>query len=723
MNVAAPAATTVFLCSDIGEYARAACEILEAGMPLRGVPLLDGDRPAEQLDALFPNRLLRSARPAGGAVAGGVEALARRLLAARPCDGDPERILVTEAGAPDSIPAIFYALATGRSVVLAKDMSASEKALDGAGSAILAGRAELFGKTYLKRLLDWSQIAPAPRQLGIVTGRDLAQSCDLFAKSLLARDGPGETGRDPAYELIGAHGNEIHLDFRDRVLCGRVPRPRAIGDFDCGIGCPHQERLEADRIRARTILLVSCDGFTPAGGLAPSDFSLLFRLLDGQACAILAPYKHVQANENVLVMVEAMARSGYSLGEIAYLVNARANVGALPDYGYLVLGDPEFQALPAANPPAEVPKITDTSHGILVRTRCGPDRHALSLRVPAPQSDEPLAVLPVSARLRAANIFFALGMSPAAEMMEVTLFSDERLPEGPVEFAIVKARRPAMAKISEAVERLHKLRLFRSIFGESEAANSHEKAIRDLLGMAVTFPRPIEIAMGQNMLLNFDRLVRSEFTQLQGALCDAILAALARRRIWISQEYGGLFARVQRAGPGHDGECPHCANHVTAWAYEDWLNGFASRHVLICSRCGIIADGPSESPVAVEFETIGCFQRSEERMTIRIRNLGDLPLGVSLAVQLNDWKAAGVQGTDCRVDFAIGPGETRTHCATLHFPEAFQDDILSVQLFLVSDMLDLFFVSQKVRSVVRGIRTTPYSPAPLSVEGSQTPHP
>lgn len=696
-----PPAPEVRICSDLGSYAREARALLDAGVETAAVPVLEGGRGEGQLQHLFPGMTLRRT---GGSMRGdgdGARDIAEALLAGGPA-GDPRRVLLAQTGSPDSIPAILYGLATGRRVELAADLRSFEAPLAGATSAILAGPAAAFGKAFLRHTLHWAQSTPdAPRQLGILTGRDSFQSADLVAKMLLSPRGGARAGDSAAladYELIGAHGNEIHLEYRDRVLCGRFSALAAGGDgaFDCGIGCPHANRMEASLIRARTVFLVSCDGFTPAGGLAPSSFSLLFSLLDGPATAVLAPYKHVQANESLLLMIESMARSGYSLGEIAYAANARGNRGILADYGYLVLGDPETRAVQAGSASAELAEITETDRGVIVHAAAGADQRALSLTVPAPRVGPPLAVLPMSEALRAAAPFVALGPHPAADRVEVTLFAETPLPEGPLEFALVDAAAADPALLAEAQRRLDGCRLFDSILGAGEVGRCGETALRDLLRAAAAFPRPVESSAAQIRMLHLDAVVRAGFAELRAKLGDALLEALAERRLWISQDYGELFARVRRAGAEHDQECPHCANHVTAWLYEDPLTALSSRHVHICDRCGIISDVSAEGPLAVAFETIGHFVGLKQPLAITLSNRGESPLDLSLAVQLNEWRRAGLSGTACRAELVLAPGETRTHGAVLHLPASFTDDIVSVQLFIVDTSLDLSFASQKV---------------------------
>jgi hypothetical protein len=703
-------------CGDTVTYIDAACATLRAGTALSYIPIIGDMATVEDLDRLLPQTRLRAVLPSNLTTNEARPDSLDRLLESAGQPGDSHRMLIVERHAPEAVPAVFFALATRRSVVLTNDLADYPARLAGSDSAILAASPDRLGKRFLKSLLDWSQSgAAAPRQLGVLTGRNVVQIANTCAKLLIARarHASGAWLPDPRlalgaasceFELIAAHGNEIHMNYRrDKTLCGRIASlTLADSDaFDCGCNCPLDNRVDASTIAATTVLLMSCDAFTPSGGVAPSNFSVLFRLLDGQPSAVLAPFKHVQANEPLLIMMEAMARSGYTLGEIAHLINARANVGILPDYGFLVLGDPEIRVV---SPPArgvDAVKITETSRGLVVRAELDHGCHALTVTVPTVCSDSPLAVLPISANARSPGTFFALGRSSEEETTDVTLFREVAFERGLFEFALMPACRPGEGELSRGRDALNRARLLTHVFGSGDALATAEAAIWRLLKTAVAFPRPIELACNQKIMINLNEATENLITDLRRCACDRILEILAERRIWISQEYAELYADVRRAGPEFDSDCPHCGNAFVAWAYVDRITHLPRRHVLICNRCGIIADTPADTPLRVSFPTIGNFRIRDEVVEISVTNIADTPVEVSLALQLNEWRTQGLNGFGCRTEFDINPKETCSHTVRLQFPEGFHDDILSVQLFLVDGSLDVLFFSQKVQSTVR----------------------
>ena len=650
-----------FACS--GTYAAAACATLRAGTVLARIPVIGDAATVERLGRLIPWTRVRTAVPPDAAADAEPADPVDRLLQAVDAPRDPRRVLLVERGAPEAVPAIFFALATGRTVMLTDDLSEYPVQLAGTRSAILAGPAHRFGKRFLKELLDWTQARePAARQLGTLTGRNAAHLSEICTKLLIARrrhaagvwlpDPVAAPGAACEFELIAAHGNEIHLNYReDQVLCGRKASfaPSAPDAFDCGRNCPLENRVDASAVAASTVLLMSCDAFSPSEGLAPSDFRLLFRLLEGQPCAVLAPFKHVQANDALLLMVEAMARTGCTLGEIAHRINARANIGTLPDYGFLVLGDPEITVTGREGRDAGAVKISETSGAVVVLTELDGARHAFTELVPAIDAVAPLAVLPISANSRSPDIFFSLGWSGDVGTIDVTLFRKDPFEPGPFEFALMPAYQPDDGELEHGRVVLHRARLLTHIFGACEALATAETALRGLLKMACAFPRPIELAVSQQIMLNLDSVMAERVADLRRSACDRILEALATRRIWISQEYAELFADLRRAGPAHDCACPHCGNEAVAWAYADRITHLPSRHVLICSRCGIISDVPAQTPLRVAFPTIGRFRAREQPVAVQVTNTTDTPAAVSLALQLNEWRTQGLSGTGCRV--------------------------------------------------------------------------
>ena len=159
----------VCACNDTMAYAAAACANLRGGTAVARIPVIGDTATVGRLSRLIPWTRLRTAAPPEAAVSAERTDPVDRLLQVGGAPHDPRRLLLVERGSPEAVPAIFFALATGRTVTLTEDLSEYPARLAGARSAILAGSAHRFGKRFLKELLDWAQTREAaPRQLGIL---------------------------------------------------------------------------------------------------------------------------------------------------------------------------------------------------------------------------------------------------------------------------------------------------------------------------------------------------------------------------------------------------------------------------------------------------------------------------------------------------------------------------------------------------------------------------
>ncbi len=708
MNIAHVLDLQIVPCEDAGHYAEIAAEALTEKPGMTLLPILGGATDAARLCALLPGSSTFPLAPKRSSKA----PLAQLSALATAETGS---VLVTEIDTPEALPAAFYAAATGRRLILVEDLSIYREVLVDAEDAMIAAPASRFSKRWLAELLDWAQTdTRSPGSLGLLTGRSAEHLSEIVVKLLAAKvrhaegrffQGP-EVGsapdEDPEFVLIGAHGNEIHLGFgEDSTLCGRrADVTPDINDFDCGRCCPIVNRIDAASITATTVFLMSCDGFTPADGLAPQDFSLLFRLLDGNTAAVLAPFKHIQANEPLVILIEAMARTGYPIGEIAHILNARTNGGALPDPGFLVLGDPALCVVARDGPVIGSVSATETPRGLVLRGDLGNGCRAVTLTVQQPDDAGALAVMPMTENMRADRCYFTLGVGTGGQM-DVTLFRDGEFAEGQTEVALMPAARVADDALRNGAVSLDRVHLIKAVFGTDAKL---EQAILDLRGLLVAgaaFPRPIEAISFQQTLLQFDAAWNQRLAVLRAAAADQALAALAKKRVWISQEYTEFFPDVRRAGPERDHLCPYCGNGAVVWRYTDRVTDRTPRDLSICNRCGIIADVPISFRVVAQMDGVGTATSSKTPIEVNLTNRGDRACGVSLALQVNEFESADVTATSGRVDLELAPGECSTHRVELTFPKGFQDDILSIQLFLIDDDMELSFFSQKVRAAIR----------------------
>ncbi len=619
-------------------------------------------------------------------------------------DQGSDDLLVVMGDEAETIPAIAYGLLTGRRVV-AWD-GADLSMLEGASSMMIAGAATHFGKALLRRVVDWPTVsATHPPLVGLLTGRDAAHLSVIAARLLMLRalqdagsyqsatQTPGGPG---GFEVIAAHGNEIHLGYGDdAVLCGRRTHwPfQPPGTFDCGRACRLDKRVSASDLKAATVFLMSCDGFTPTGGLAPPDVSLLFALLDGPVAAVLAPFRHVQANEPLVTLIEALAHTGAPLGKIAHVLNGRANRTIWPDPSFLVLGDPHVRVAPPASvAPA---RLMPTARGTVVTLTPSPGARAATVALQGVDGEGPLAVLPLTPATAAAGMMATFAVS-AHGAIEVTVFRDRPFDEGPFEFAVVPAAQPDPAVFGRGRAALKRSTLLGHLFGEDDDVRAARAALTNLLDLAAAFPRLIEAVGSQALLSLAIPALGVRLDRLRQAHAASLVERLATKRIWLSQDYADLYAQVRRRDPAHDFSCDSCGARTVTWLYADPVRGHEERHVCLCDRCGIVADQPARAPVTLSCDSIATPKTPQMPVTVALTHCGDTPASVSLVVQLNEWRTSGVTGSDWCVELLLPPHETIHHVARLELAADMPDDIVSVQVFAIDQDLRLYMRGQKI---------------------------
>ncbi|WP_162901651.1 DUF1631 domain-containing protein [Breoghania sp. L-A4] len=674
--------------------------------------------PSALLDALM--RSLETGRPiVFDAAATG----AKRPPAPSPSI-DGARLMIVNRNSALSLPAALYADATGRRLITLETLEDLEPQLSGQrpASVMLASDRHDFTKSRLQALLAWSQGADGPADFGILSGRSAKQASGIVARLLMHRDfhaggqslmRPPDLEPIPAaamtpmeYYVIGAHGNEMHLDHMDdEVLCGANAAPDPSG-FDCTRNCPYDNRFAAREIPAHALLLLSCDAFTLADGLAPPGVNLLMSLLDGMAASVLAPFKHVQFNEGLILLAGALLKGGFSLGGIARRLNERARNGTLPDPAYLVLGDPELTM--AAQDPIVAARVAPEPGGLVLELRSN-GAPALETTIAYDPDDTdgplpPLALEPLGETLRDPDIFYTLTPRPAARALTITLFARDRLPKGPLLFRVEQAARLGPVDHDDILGRLNRLSLISEIGLDNRAARCAKASILSFLRAAAGFPRPVELAMGQSMVRNIDALVAADFKSLRRASLRAMLEELEHKRVWISQRYAHAYPHIARAGPRADGVCPHCAEHTTCWRYEDTCLHFPPRRLWVCNQCGIIADVPAEPTATIALATVAALPAPTQRQTFTIANCTQDPLGIGYCLHFNAWGQLGIKADGNIGEATLAPGEEIERTATFHFPEGFPDDVVSMQFFAMTDAMDLYFLSQKMRAQVRHVQ-------------------
>ncbi len=166
---------------------------------------------------------------------------------------------------------------------------------------------------------------------------------------------------------LHCHGDGAHANFNSVVLCGVADTyEHAVDGHDSGCVCdggaprckrvhgPERRPFRFGDIRARRMCLFTCNGFSVAGDVYPSDSSFILSAAEGFPAAILTTDRRLRFEPWLFPAVHDML-NGESLATVGTWLNDLCTFadGARP---YLVYGDPS----PIANPnPSQTSPLTD----------------------------------------------------------------------------------------------------------------------------------------------------------------------------------------------------------------------------------------------------------------------------------------------------------------------------------------------------------------------------
>lgn len=648
--------------------------------------------------------------------------------------GDEKRLVIARVGSVSALPAAVYAEMTGKNFTGLTDLDDVEDQLTKLNplSIILADDLDRITKSFLSGMLKWSHKAGNdPVLLGIMTGQSFAQLSGIVCRLLVHRDFRSQGGHlfePPSPEsvpvqhmepmefcIITAHGNEMHLRHSaDEVLCGAVGIAPNGGDkFDCERQCPHRKRVRSSAVPAHAICALSCDAFTLGDGLVPPEFNILLNFLNGWASTVLAPFKHVQGNMGLSVLANALIHSGYSIGEVAQRLNAVCRLDDVPDYSYLVLGDPDVVPKSGATRSDTLVATARSHDGLDVACEAG-QASALEIVIPFQEvlevfgsSARRLAVEPLSESLQSPDIYFSLRHTPDAAALSICVFGKNALPVDTLVFRLIVAEGFSDHDRKMAFDHLKHLNALANIEFLIPTVRSTEAQILSTMRTAIAYPRAIELLQGHAIVRGIASILTNEFRSARQDILHAILDEMACKRIWISQIYAPAYPIVRQLDT-RNGICDFCGNALTAWSYQDGFTDLFDRTVVICDRCGISEDRPAAAELEIKLATCQSLTSVTHRQAFSVRNRSTRTIELSLLHQFNEWQQLGIEVDPGIEEFTLAAGEQVDKSAVFRFPPDLPDGLLQMQFFALTDRFCLQFVGQKVKSVVRakGMETT-----------------
>jgi biotin carboxylase len=649
-----------------------------------------------------------------------------------PAAGRPDHLIIAHSQSPLAVAAAFYAAEADKRLCLVDNLNDVERMLQGQNlsSVMLVDDFATFNKGFLERLLQWSmESCAAPLPLGILTAYSPNEFSALVWRLLIHRDfhRSGHRSAEPEglerltlqsmkpveYYVISEHGNEMHMHHgHHEVICGAFSsafKRAGTPVFNCEINCPHEGRVRSSEVLAHNVIILSCNTFTLGDGIVPPEYAVILNFLNGWPTSIIAPFKHVQSNLGMAILVDALIRSGYSLGEISQRLNSVTQLGTRPDYAYVLIGDPEV--VPSASDQPVYAPISVEAYDSGVEVECSPSgKRVVECLIPQESiahlmgNGHALTVDPVSRELCEQDVFFAFRPLEQARQLGVMVFSTRSLPDSVQTYRLHPAHKLNDAHKRRALDQVRKISEL-SVFGiDKSTLQTAKDIILEPVRAMLSYPRPLELALGEAAARHFQILLNDALWRARHLLIERIMTDLGMRRLWFSQQYGQAYPLQYRLPTTEEAcACPTCNSKTYAWRYEDNCTDLPSRNMLICARCGIIADGPAQAEIEIQLPPFNELVGDRHEQKLVLRNLSDRKIDLTIFAQFNQWRKLGSTVAPLMQDIVLEPGETVETEARFTFEGPLPNDILEIQSCVLTDRLDLYCVTQRGISSQGGI--------------------
>lgn len=638
--------------------------------------------------------------------------------------GRPGHLVIARSHSPLAIGAALYAQATDKQFCLVNDLSEIESALQPFEllSVMLVDDFPTFSKRFLEQLLHWSlESHPTPLQFGIFTAYSPSEFSALVWRTLVHRDFhlSGNRSSEPQglerislkkmkameYYIIREHGNEMHMRHGQReVICGAFSSEfKGAGThvLDCEVNCPYEERMRSSELPAHNVIILSCNALTFGDGLVPPEYTVLLNFLNGWTTSAIAPFKHVQVNSGMVILVDSLISSGFSLGQISQRLNSITKFGTRPDYAYILVGDPEV--VPGASDRYLHPNISVEKYDSGVLVKCSPEgKRVMECLIPHETiadlmgNGHALTVDPVSEELRKQDIFFAFMSLQKAQHLGVLVFSEQSLSDATLLFSLHPAHGISDEQKQRALEEVRRVSRL-SIFGIDEKILQRAKDyILEPLRAMVAYPRPLELALADAAARHFDILLNDTLLQSRRLLMETLLAELATSSLWLSHQYGQLYPLQYRLPEDNPpSSCYTCRSNISNWRHEDNITDLSPRTVVVCARCGIIADCPFPPELEIRLPPFKELVGARHKQQISVSNRSNRKIALSFFVQFNQWRKVGSTVDPIIQDLVIEPGETAERMAQFVFDGPLPSGIREIQCCALTDRFDLYCVTQR----------------------------
>jgi hypothetical protein len=179
---------------------------------------------------------------------------------------------------------------------------------------------DLAGASFIAAKLVLSSLSDEPEQ-HLCCDVILGQPAD-YSTLITSRDDTGHATSRLGAVIVQAHGDGAHTNAGNVVICGRVGEVERLSDGGSIPGC--ERRADGDHckrrgpkhagicvlqdLRARNLVLFSCNAFTIGDGQYPSTSNLVVAALDGYASGVVATHVSYLPNPDEIVLAKDAAR-------------------------------------------------------------------------------------------------------------------------------------------------------------------------------------------------------------------------------------------------------------------------------------------------------------------------------------------------------------------------------------------------------------------------------
>lgn len=607
--------------------------------------------------------------------------------------------------------AALYAALTGKQLRLVNAIEeALERKDDGTlQSVILVDDFATFNKRLLQRLIGWRGSAAAGPPFGILTAYSPAMFTCLIWRALEYRASKGAAGeatnsQAEEYKVISDHGNESHMHYSGRVLCGALApelRGNRQGQFDCEWSCPHEQRFPASQLAVHHLIISSCNTFTLGDGLVPPEYSLLLNLLNGWPISVIAPLKHAITKSSLGILADALVDSGSTLGQITQCLNSIAPFGNEPDAAYILLGDPEvaITAKTASIPKIQITGIDSTFHIDAPQGRVFECELTPALAASLARQGRYPVVLAARHAEDPAGLYFAFASRDGSPAQNLVLFSNHSLAPHRIELVLTASKKIGRDELDKAMDALTRIRNMRVFSVEPGLLKQVERSLAATVGEQMKSTGYIEPVRAKQKFES--PLVDQALTRARHTLLLDFYRRSAQR-LWLNHNYSAFFPQIT-----HDSEvskqCDTCGNDIHRWQYEDPLTEFAGRNLDMCPRCGIIADEPMDSEIELHLDPINSLEWGALRHKVHIRNNSHRTVTLTCFLQFHHWKELGVEAKPAMWDATMEPVSSLEQEVLFTFERPLPDYIHDVMAYALTDKFDLYNKGQRATSKQRGL--------------------